>query len=304
MAAPARNIRNVETSENVARPRDAAIRQAANDNRKNYTRYTSVQKMPSVLTYENDNSPSNYQTVNESFNEYASERTIQPTNQTSTTRNARVDYQKSSSAKSSSKAQVLTSAVRSRNPKLAKPSFKRAIPNVPILDVNPVKLARATTVSVSNLSWGIGLWFGIQLPIAVIGIALFGVTYIMYDVVPGMVESAVGETIAKGIGWITDKVSSAVASAVESVFGFNLLELLNPANYFMMAHMLVFVIGLATLILCGIIYQISMVNCIFGKKSTLKIGALIFATFGYLIPVLNIIPWFVFWVLVVWRYPE
>src|SRR5690606_35463968 len=125
--------------------------------------------------------------------------------------------------------------------------LKRFIPVIPLLDVNALKFARASTISITNLSWGLTLWAAIELPIAVISIVLFGVTYIMYDVVPDLVAEYTGETIAGAIGWITEKISSTVNWVVESVFGFNMLELLNPANYFMMTHMVVFMIGRATI---------------------------------------------------------
>jgi hypothetical protein len=294
----ARNIRNVKTDSQVARPRDAALRSSAFERAE---RYRKIQSLEADKNRMNDA----YPTVDQSFVSDSNERTIQPTlNQSATVRNSNVQYQKSSGGSRRGQNQIRSVATTKSRPSMGRPSLKRAIPNVPILDVNPVKLVRATSVSITNLSWGMGLYAAIQLPLAALSIGLLGVTYIMYDVIPDMIRATTGETIYKGLSWITDKLSGAVSSAVESIFGYNLTELLNPAAYFVATYFLVFMIGLATLILCAIIYQISLINCLFGKHAGLKIGTFIFAIFGYMVPILNIFPWFLFWVLVVWRYPE
>lgn len=301
MAEPARKIRNVETTEDVVRPRDAAIRQAANDNRKNYIRYTNVQKQPRGLTYENDNPPSSHPTVNESFNEYADGRTIQPTNNpNSATRNTRVEYQKTPPTRTP----FIAGTVRGRNPRQVKPTLKRALPNVPVLDVNPVKLAKATSASISNISWGTTLWLFIQLPIALFAIAFLGVAYIIKGVIPEMIKDVTGDFIYNGLTWLASSATSLTSWLSEKIIGFDITALAQSENYFLVANFLVFIIGFMSLVLMGIIYQISFINCVLGKRSVLKISALIFATFAYMVPVLNLFPWFIPWVLVVWRYPE
>lgn len=307
MAEPARKIRNVETTDDVARPRDAAIRQALNDNQKNYTRYTSTEKAPANLSYENDTEYSAYPTVNESFNEYASERTIQSSsNAGSAIRSAKVEYQKRTAPQVTRQSTSVTRSVATTKgrPRVGKPSVKNMLPNVPVLDVNPAKLARATTISVSNLSWGIGLWLSIQLPLAIMAAVLLGATYVIKDVIPGMIKDVTGELIYNGLSYIYSSLSDGIGWLTNKLFGVDLTALADPSGYFVLTNFLVFIIGFATLMLMGIIYQVSLINCVFGKHTTLKISTLIFATFAYMVPLLNIIPWFIFWVLVVWRYPE
>lgn len=308
MAEPARKIRNVETTEDVARPRDAAIRQAANDNSKYRTRYTITQKAPANLTYENDNDNVPYPTVSESFNEYASDRTIQPTNNTAPTsgRQSSVQYRASASTKNNTRqVQTTTRPTPNRAGRpTARPGLKRTLPNVPVLDVNPVKLARASTISISNISWGIGLWLSFQLPLAIIAVVFLGAAYIVHDVIPKMIKETTGELLYKGLSFIYNTFSEAATWLLDKIFGFDLTAIADPENYFILANFLVFLIGLSTLIIMAIIYQISLINCVFGKGSALKVSALIFATFAYMVPLLNLLPWFLIWVLVVWRYPE
>jgi hypothetical protein len=67
---------------------------------------------------------------------------------------------------------------------------------------------------------------------------------------------------------------------------------------------LVFFIGLFTLGTMAALYIFSGVRCFFGSHSLLKTATFIFALLGYLMPVLNILPWFILWGIVVWCYPE
>lgn len=292
------NIRNVESGDIEARPRDAALRKSANERAAAYIRQ--------VETERSENQATAYPTVDQDFNQYAEGRTIQPTNDTnSATRTTSVQYRTGVSANKTRRVQTQTASPSGRRARpTGRPSLKRALPNVPVLDVNPVKLARATTVSMTNISWGIGLWAAIQLPLAVISLIFFGLTYMVHDALPSMVRGVTGDLIYRGLSYVFSSLLDGVSWLLEQILGFRLDELLNPENYFMLTHMLVFVIGFATLILMGIIYQISLINCVFGKHTGLKVGALIFASFAYMVPLLNLLPWFLIWVLVVWRYPE
>ncbi len=301
MAEPARQIRNVETNSPEVRPRDAAIRKAAIERERNYERYTA-QNIRNVQSAANDNGA--YPTVDQSFVRSAEGRTIQPTlNQV--TRGAQVN--EGGATRTSTKTSNSTRSVKtqSRTARPARrPGIKRFAPNVPVLDVNAVSLVKGTTVSITNISWGIGLWLSFQLPLAILAVVFMGMAYIIQDVVPNMIKDATGELIYEGLSYIYSAFSDGVAWLLDKIFGFDLTEIANPENYFILTNFLVFIIGFSSLFIMAIIYQISLINCIFGKHSALKISTLIFATFAYMVPLLNIIPWFIFWVLVVWRYPE
>ncbi|MBP9843126.1 MAG: hypothetical protein KBC62_03925 [Candidatus Pacebacteria bacterium] len=292
------NIRNVESGDIEARPRDAALRKAANERASAYIRQ--------IETERDINQPNSHPTVSQDFNQYADERAIQSTNATgSGARGVNTQYRNGAIPNNTRRIQTETRVPSTRKTRTkGRPSFKRALPNVPVLDVNPVVLARATTVSVTNITWGIGLWAAIQLPLAIMSLIFFGATYIVKDVIPAQIKSITGETLYNVGESIASTFTNTAGWLLEKIFGFNLIELLKPENYFVLTHMLVFVIGFATLILMGIIYQISLINCVFGKHSALKITTLVFASFAYMVPLLNLIPWFIFWVLVVWRYPE
>ncbi len=292
------NIRNVESGDIEARPRDAALRKSANERASAYIRQ--------IETERDINQPNSHPTVSQDFNQYADERAIQSTNATgSGARGVNVQYRSSTTPNNTRRVQTETRAPSARRarPK-GRPSLKRIIPNVPVLDVNPVILARATTVSVANISWGIGLWLTFQLPLAIMTVVFLGIAYIIKGVVPEMIKQTTGELLYKGLSFVYNTFSEGVSWLLNQIFGVDLSAVADPTSYFVLANFLVFLIGLSTLIIMGIIYQISFIKCVFGKHASLKIGMLIIAIFGYMVPIFNIIPWFIFWVLVVWRYPE
>jgi hypothetical protein len=309
-ALPARNIRNVETDTREVRPRDAAIQKASLQRSQNYQHYSSKDTR-TIKAAANDNNPlwyaandnagPAYPTVTESFMSQAGERTIQSTLSQNNTRNAQTETRKRISAASRGARTIRgVSSDTGMRPSLRQPSIKKLLPNIPLVEVNPVTLARASTLSATHLTWGLGLWSVIQVPLAVISFIFLGITYVAEDVVKKTAKEVLGGTVYS----IGSSITSSLSEAVGWVIGVDLAEIANPANYFMGGQAVVFILGLATLLIIGISYQLSFINCLYGKHAGLKIGTFILALFGYMIPIFNIIPWFIFWVLVVWRYPE
>jgi hypothetical protein len=126
----------------------------------------------------------------------------------------------------------------------------------------------ATRTNVIILSWATPLWFTLQLPLSILALIAFGGAGAVAEILPSwLVEWTVG-------------------------------------GVFYLLQVAVFFIGVGTLIVMGIIYTISRVNCLFGEGAHIKGPVFCLAVVGYLLPFTNIFPWFLLWALAVWRYPK
>jgi hypothetical protein len=143
-----------------------------------------------------------------------------------------------------------------------------ALKNAPGIVKNLKDTVKATRTSVLILSWATPLWFTIQLPMALLTLATFG---------------AVGTAAEYLPAWLVEWTAG---------------------NVLILLQVVVFFIGLATLIAMGIIYSLSGVKAFFGQGAHIKIPVFCLAVVGYLLPFVNVFPWFILWALVVWRYPK
>lgn len=158
------------------------------------------------------------------------------------------------------------------------------------------KVIRANSLIFSS---GFSVWFSIQLPLAFLSLAFLGLAYTIESInatIEAGVQAVVGETVTNFLGTIYDYTIGAGISGVdqifEVIFGFSLLAIGNPSNWFIATYFLVVIIGWSTLLIATTIYLSVLVNPFFGKGALWKIGGFLVAMFGYLIPGLNILPWF------------
>jgi hypothetical protein len=137
-------------------------------------------------------------------------------------------------------------------------------------------------------SWAQLVFWTAQVPLALISIAFFGISGTLkgYELAGGIV----GTTVS-----ILSGVISTTAEAVDAVVGTDFATIGDPTTIFLVTAWLVFIIGILTLMSIGLIYKLTLVNCLFGKGASLKIIAFIIAFFGYLVPVLNLLPWYMLW---------
>lgn len=127
---------------------------------------------------------------------------------------------------------------------------------------------KVTRVSVTSLSWATTLWFTVQLPLAILSLLAFGGADTLAEQLPDFL-----------VEWALNGMLFILQTSV-------------------------FAIGVFTLIIIGGSYALSGISCFFGKGSHLKGPLFCLAAVGYLLPFTNIFPWFIFWVLAVWRYPK
>ncbi len=160
-------------------------------------------------------------------------------------------------------------------------------------------------------STGFSLWLGVQLPLAIFNLASLGAAFAfvtVQDKVRATSAGIIGDTATYYLGKAYDYTIGAALSVTDKffteLFGFPLTAAFDPTSYFIGTYYLVVLVGWATLLLAATIYIVSMVNPFTGKGWQWKMGGFLIATIGYIIPGLNILPWFAVWTLAVWKNPE
>jgi hypothetical protein len=160
------------------------------------------------------------------------------------------------------------------------------------LALKAVAKAKVTAANISIFSWG-GVVYVIQLIVAFISLALLGVAI------------AVGTiTSSGGILGVASSVAGAAADAFNWLTGVDLNLQRGANNFFIATHLLVVLIGYASLVGALITYKVAMLRPLFGRATTLKITVFLFSLIFYAMPILNLFPWVLVFAGVVWKYPR
>ena len=162
------------------------------------------------------------------------------------------------------------------------------------------------SVTLSIWSWGFFIWMWFQVPITIMSIVFMAMTEAIYQfsisleptVADGMVV-AVGKKILD----ISLDVTAWFAGKIFEVFNID-IELLNPANVFMLTHILLVFVGWGMLLTMGIIYTMTGQKAFSGQGASGKNAMFILAFIGYALPIFNILPLFFFWTLMVLKNPR
>lgn len=306
------------------RPRDAAIKAAANDNQNNATQYKTGINLP-----QRDFGPS---TVSDEFNETYNQAGLQPSvGGVIPYRNTQIDRapatqlytatpandpskepQKGRQKMEGLKAIVSPASptpvrTRSKSPKKA---LLKGVPGGDGLAGDLINRALVTQTSLMITSAAGFFWFSFHLPLALISLVALGTASAVEAAKKFVFKSHAEEFlfgtnyIERATSWVAGKVYSITNSIVDFFLGFN-LDTFSPTTLFMITDAVVMIVGWLTLLIIGFVYLIQGIPCVFGEKgSGLKIAALLMALIGYALPFLNLFPWFIVWVAAVWLYPE
>ncbi len=152
--------------------------------------------------------------------------------------------------------------------------------------------ARATSVSLSVMSWQIPLWLFVQLPFAILGVIAFGTTY----AIDQMASSNGGI-----LGFLANKTLEAF-NAITSLIGIDFSSI--AADMMMLMLVIVLAIGMMSLLVMTLIYLMWGLKPLSGEGAGLKQGMFLLAIIGYSMPLLNMIPFVFLYMLAVWRYPR
>ncbi|MBY0309711.1 hypothetical protein K2Q16_01010 [Patescibacteria group bacterium] len=146
---------------------------------------------------------------------------------------------------------------------------------------------RSRSVFVWMMGWHWWQWTTLQLSIGLLSIMFLGLAY-------GLESSWLGRVVGR--------VAGAV-NAVTSFVGFD-FSLFSPENMFWVLY--IFLLGMMWLSLFATVvtYMCVQHRALSGKRTGLKYGTVALALIGYAVPIANLFPWVVFYILVMTRYPR
>lgn len=173
-----------------------------------------------------------------------------------------------------------------------------------------VARAKATTVNTSIWAWGVPAWLFFQLPLALLSLAFLMAAALVDEITKlvdpkkddGWIVSSL-KTAVGAVGDFASWVVGGVGTVLEGVFGFD-PTVVDFDGFFVALWLIVMMFGLFILMAIYLIYKLALLEPLSGNGSGAKHGAFLIAFIGYSLPVLNLVPWFIFWTIAVWRYPK
>ncbi len=152
--------------------------------------------------------------------------------------------------------------------------------------------SRVSAVNLSIFAWGSTVYL-VQLIFGLISLVMLGVTAVAY----GIINSS-------GLGSALSWLASAAQAGIKFVAGIDINLAASADGLFFIPYIIVMVLGLITLFTAWLQYTMALLKPLSGEKSGLKLGLFMLAYICYNVPILNIFPWALPWMLVVWKYPR
>ncbi len=161
---------------------------------------------------------------------------------------------------------------------------------------------KVTTINLSLWSTGTYLWISVQVPLAVLSLIGFGAAMTIEAV-----RSFIPDSMLTTIDYLTPNwvsyAGKTVVSLVSELSGITLSADVIMA-FFFIPFLLVFALAMLWLLFIYLRYTLALFNPLSGKAAGLKMGMLLLAMVGYLFPILNLFPWYMFWTGAVWLRPK
>ena len=170
--------------------------------------------------------------------------------------------------------------------------------------------AVVTGINSAIFSVGIPFWSMVQIPFALLNVAFFGMSALFHSFASGASAASSSEEsswVWRGVVFVADKIISGINVVLNNLFGFNLSDLfgfLDPTPLFLLTNSILLAVGVIILFLMYLAYKLAGLNPLSGRAGGLKLGMLMLAFAGYATPLLNMLPWFMVWAVVVWKYPK
>lgn len=152
--------------------------------------------------------------------------------------------------------------------------------------------ARVSAVNAAALSWGTTVWLTIQLPFAILGIMGFGMA--------GMVE---GLLAGEGglLAWLAGKVVKAI-DVIASTLGAGLAD--SAIALFFLSQLVILAVFIFSALALFLQYALAGIHPLSGNGAGVKMGMFLLCLVGYSIPILNIFPFIILWMITVWLFPR
>lgn len=177
--------------------------------------------------------------------------------------------------------------------------------------------AKVTSVNMGIWSWAIPLWLVFQVPFALINNLLFGLASVELAITEG-VEKTFEEgddgaliegtkTVFRFLGNVVKGAFETLNDVVAYLSGFDFAAAFSgflPSSLYMFTFSILFAYALILLGSMLFIYQMARINALFGQGASSKVMLFLLCIIGYILPLVNMVPWFLFWNATVWRYPK
>jgi hypothetical protein len=295
--APSAYIGSVKENP-TTRPRDAALKRAANDN-PTIRRVTSVSTVTQAPTHP---------TVDQEFSSSYNKQGLQPSvgevidyNTPSQNLSPEAPRKVATSRRVVGAAEgVAMESVASGTSLLAGATEAGGLGRITkaVLPGKAGSYVAATEEAVELLPIIGTIWLTFQVPMAIMSTVALGLAAIFAKTK----ELAESNPITGVLWTIGSWAISGLDYVMDSVFGFKVSDFAPDKFLLLFVAITAFIVWIQFLIV-GITYVLSGIPSLDGKASTLKHVTVIGGLVGGAIPILNFIPWAMFWVLVVTANP-
>ncbi len=242
--------------------------------------------------------PPTHEPINEEFSRSYSTRGIRPT----ATENPKTTDRKKTDRRTSPRSSQTRRGIN----RLRRNRRKNTQTEV----VDKALLLVAKRVSIIFLSIGFTFWIYVQLPFAVLSIVSLGLMGIAEQVAGGgetiqNLANAVGLTLSSMpvIGSLFEVGSTVIDAGLQAV-GITDSASAVVLIPFLISTTVVLALGWGQILALYIIYKLLGFEPFSGRAAGAKHNAVLLAFIGYAIPVLNLAPWFIRWVLVMRKHPK
>ena len=161
-----------------------------------------------------------------------------------------------------------------------------------------LKKIQVTRVNISILYWATPLYLTVQLPFAIMGIIAFTLAGTFSNLF----------TVKDGSSWyekLFAEIGEKLFETLNRILGGAGLDLAQMSGNILMLFMgVVFATGLISLMAAFLIYTLNFISALSGEHAGLKMGLFLLAIIGYFIPLVNLFPWILLWMIAVWKYPK
>ena len=166
--------------------------------------------------------------------------------------------------------------------------------------------AKATKINLSIFYSYTSLYLTVQLSFGIFGLAMLGTVAAVQHVVS---SSTTLSAIEKGVSALTGflgKGTDYIGLTTSAGDGISITGSLTaiPLSIYMLTYVIVFTLGILSLLGTLARYESARFRPLSGEHGGLKIGAFLLVIVGYSVPVLNIFPWLLVWMFVIWKYPR
>lgn len=164
------------------------------------------------------------------------------------------------------------------------------------------KYIKVTRLNFWIIAWAIPHYI-FQLKFNLLQLTALGLMAVV-DKAVGYITNDNGSYVLEAFNKVFNFFWQGIAYAASKIIGVNLPPDLNIEALAGFVLLIPWLTGILMLPIMLFLYEFTLTSSLHGKAAGAKMGWFCFAIFGYFVPILNLFPWFVPWMILVWRYPK